>query len=186
MSASVGSGRRLARRRGRQEQGVGEGRARQGPGRGLRQVPAHPHVVWLGGSPPRGDKLVAGGEVDEWLRQPMSVEEKVDGANLGLPPGRERASPRAEPRHYLSARPGAGTRSPSTRAGRSTPWGDDQHGTIGNSLPLTDLVTPASLSGLPAITAIAARTAHSSGSDLTGTTGRGRARLSLPPASSGA
>lgn len=48
------------------------------------KFPRTPHLVWLGESSPRGDKLVAAAEAGEWLRRRMSVEEKVDGANLGL------------------------------------------------------------------------------------------------------
>ena len=70
------------------------------------KFPRTPHLVWLGGPPPRGDKLMAGGEADEWLRQPMGVEEKVDGANLGLSlgaDGRLRGQSRG---HYQGARTG--------------------------------------------------------------------------------
>ena len=68
---------------------------------GFVKFPRTPHVVWLGESAPRGDKLMAAAEAGEWLRRPMSVEEKVDGANLGLSrgaDGRLRAQSRG---HYL-------------------------------------------------------------------------------------
>jgi ATP-dependent RNA circularization protein (DNA/RNA ligase family) len=48
------------------------------------KFPRTPHLFWLGSGPPRGDKLMASAEAEEWLRRPASVEEKVDGANLGL------------------------------------------------------------------------------------------------------
>jgi len=71
---------------------------------GFVKFPRTPHLVWLGGSSPRGDKLMAAAEAGEWLRRPMSVEEKVDGANLGLSrgaDGRLRAQSRG---HYLDPR----------------------------------------------------------------------------------
>jgi hypothetical protein len=71
---------------------------------GFVKFPRTPHLVWLGDSSRRGDKLIAAAEVDEWLCQPMSVEEKVDGANLGLSldaGGRIRAQSRG---HYLDPR----------------------------------------------------------------------------------
>jgi hypothetical protein len=55
----------------------------------------------LGQGTPRGDKLVDPGEARILLRRPVSVEEKVDGANLGLSigaDGRLRAQSRG---HYL-------------------------------------------------------------------------------------
>jgi RNA ligase len=71
---------------------------------GFVKFPRTPHLVWLGKSSPRGDKLMAAADADEWLRQPMSVEEKIDGANLGLSlgaDGRFRAQSRG---HYLDPR----------------------------------------------------------------------------------
>jgi len=70
---------------------------------GFVKFPRTPHLVWLGKSSPRGDKLMAAPEAGEWLRRPMSVEEKVDGANLGLSlgDGRLRAQSRG---HYLDRR----------------------------------------------------------------------------------
>lgn len=72
-------------------------------GESFVKFPRTPHLVWLGESRPRGDKLMAESEAHEWLRQPMSVEEKVDGANLGLSlrGGRLRAQSRG---HYLDPR----------------------------------------------------------------------------------
>ena len=74
------------------------------PVEGFVKFPRRPHLVWLGKSSPRGDKLMEAADTDEWLRQPMSVEEKVDGANLGLSlgtNGRLRAQSRG---HYLDPR----------------------------------------------------------------------------------
>src|SRR5712692_1214106 len=71
---------------------------------GFVKFPRTPHLVWLGESSPRGDKLMAAADARQWLRRPMSVEEKVDGANLGLSigaDGRLRAQSRG---HYLTPR----------------------------------------------------------------------------------
>lgn len=48
------------------------------------KFPRTPHLFWLGESPPRGDKLVSEQEAAELLKRPVIVEEKVDGACLGL------------------------------------------------------------------------------------------------------
>ena len=71
---------------------------------GLVKFPRTPHLVWLGDSRPRGDKLMGAAEAQDLLRLPVAAEEKVDGANLGLslgPDGRIRAQSRG---HYLDAR----------------------------------------------------------------------------------
>ena len=71
---------------------------------GFVKFPRTPHLVWLGESSPRGDKLMAAAEAGEWLCLPMTVEEKVDGANLGFSlgaDGRLRAQSRG---HYLDPR----------------------------------------------------------------------------------
>ncbi len=71
---------------------------------GFVRFPRTPHLVWLAKASPRGDKLMAAAEAKERLEQPMSVEEKVDGANLGLSlcaDGRLRAQTRG---HYLDPR----------------------------------------------------------------------------------
>ena len=51
---------------------------------GFVKFPRTPHLMWLGQSTPRGDKLMDPADVKKWLRRPASVEEKVDGANLGI------------------------------------------------------------------------------------------------------
>jgi hypothetical protein len=48
------------------------------------KFPRTPHLVWLGPGRPRRDLLLRPSEAATWLRQPVIVEEKVDGANLGL------------------------------------------------------------------------------------------------------
>lgn len=68
------------------------------------KFPRTPHLVWFGESAPRGDKLMDPAKAKALLRRPASIEEKVDGANLGLsvgPDGRLRAQSRG---HYLEPR----------------------------------------------------------------------------------
>lgn len=48
------------------------------------RFPHTPHLVWLGESEPRGDKLLDSPEREALLAGEVSVEEKLDGANLGL------------------------------------------------------------------------------------------------------
>jgi ATP-dependent RNA circularization protein (DNA/RNA ligase family) len=48
------------------------------------KFPHTPHLVWLGGSPLRGDKVLSPVEADAFLAGEVIVEEKVDGTNLGL------------------------------------------------------------------------------------------------------
>lgn len=65
------------------------------------KYPRTPHLIWMGEATPRGDKLVNKAEAEALLRRPASIEEKVDGANLGLSlgsNGRLRAQSRG---HYL-------------------------------------------------------------------------------------
>ena len=61
------------------------------------KFPRTPHLFWQGKSAPRGDKLLDPTEARALLRLSASVEEKVDGANLGVsvgPDGRLRAQSR--------------------------------------------------------------------------------------------
>lgn len=51
---------------------------------GFVKFPRTPHLVWLGESAPRGDKLMDAADAKALLRRPAIIEEKVDGANLGL------------------------------------------------------------------------------------------------------
>ncbi len=48
------------------------------------KFPTTPHLLWLGTAPARADKVLAHDEAESFLRQPVVVEEKVDGANLGI------------------------------------------------------------------------------------------------------
>lgn len=48
------------------------------------RFPHTPHLAWLGDGRPRDDKVLAPDEVHELLAHEVTVEEKVDGANLGF------------------------------------------------------------------------------------------------------
>lgn len=61
------------------------------------RFPHTPHLAWLGQGLPRDDKLLSPGEIEELLAGDVVVEEKIDGANLGIsvgPDGRLRAQNR--------------------------------------------------------------------------------------------
>lgn len=51
---------------------------------GFFRFPHTPHLVWLGEEEPRGDKILDVGETRALLDGNVLVEEKLDGANLGL------------------------------------------------------------------------------------------------------
>ncbi len=51
---------------------------------GFFRFPHTPHLLWLGGTPPRVDKVLSPEEVAEFLGSEVVVEEKVDGANVGF------------------------------------------------------------------------------------------------------
>ncbi len=68
----------------------------------FHKFPHTPHLLWLGTGSPREDKVLTPAEVTEFLSGEVIVEEKVDGANLGLslgPDGRVRAQSRG---NYLT------------------------------------------------------------------------------------
>ena len=68
----------------------------------FHKFPHTPHLLWLGEGTPREDKIMAPDEVTDFLDDALIVEEKVDGANLGLslgPDGRVRAQSRG---NYLA------------------------------------------------------------------------------------
>lgn len=50
----------------------------------LHKFPPTPHLTWLGRENVRGDKVLTPDEADEFLAGLVVLEEKVDGANLGL------------------------------------------------------------------------------------------------------
>lgn len=71
------------------------------------RFPHTPHLAWLGESSPRDDKVLSSSEVTALLADNVVVEEKLDGANVGLsltPDGGLRAQNRGQ---YL-AEPHAG------------------------------------------------------------------------------
>lgn len=51
---------------------------------GFVKFPTTPHLLWLGTTAARADKVLTCDEAESFLRQPVIVEEKVDGANLGI------------------------------------------------------------------------------------------------------
>jgi ATP-dependent RNA circularization protein (DNA/RNA ligase family) len=48
------------------------------------KFPSTPHLAILGGNPVRGDKVLTTNERDDFLQHELFIEEKVDGANLGI------------------------------------------------------------------------------------------------------
>lgn len=50
----------------------------------FHKFPSTPHLAWLGAQPVRDDKLLTPDEAREFLDADIVVEEKVDGANLGV------------------------------------------------------------------------------------------------------
>ena len=63
------------------------------------RFPHTPHIAWLGEGQPRDDKVLTPNEVDELLAGKVRVEEKLDGANLGIslgPDGQLRAQNRGQ------------------------------------------------------------------------------------------
>jgi hypothetical protein len=65
------------------------------------RFPHTPHIAWLGKGTPRDDKVLEPAEAQSFLDAEFVVEEKVDGANLGLsvsPEGQLRAQNRG---HFL-------------------------------------------------------------------------------------
>jgi ATP-dependent RNA circularization protein (DNA/RNA ligase family) len=71
------------------------------------RFPHTPHLAWLGQGAPRDDKVLSPAEVQTLLAADVTVEEKLDGANLGFslsPDG----SVRAQNRGQFLAAPHAG------------------------------------------------------------------------------
>lgn len=48
------------------------------------RFPHTPHLAWLGNGPVRDDKVFSPQEAKVFLTEPVSIEEKVDGANIGF------------------------------------------------------------------------------------------------------
>jgi hypothetical protein len=68
----------------------------------FHKFPHTPHLLWLGVGSPREDKMLKSAEAADFLSGEVIVEEKVDGANLGIslgPDGRLRPQSRG---HYLA------------------------------------------------------------------------------------
>lgn len=66
------------------------------------RFPHTPHIAWLGDDIPRDDKVLSPNEVDSLLSGAVVVEEKLDGANLGIsisPEGDIRAQNRGQYLH---------------------------------------------------------------------------------------
>lgn len=96
------------------------------------RFPHTPHLAWLGESAPRDDKVLTPAEGESLLADPVMVEEKLDGANLGLslaPDGNLRAQNRGQ---YL-AEPHAG------QFARLPAW-MAQHGAALNTVMRPDLI----------------------------------------------
>lgn len=65
------------------------------------RFPHTPHIAWMGEGRPRDDKVLSPGEAAALLSGPVLVEEKLDGANLGISLGPD-AQPRVQNRgQYL-------------------------------------------------------------------------------------
>lgn len=48
------------------------------------KFPHTPHLAWLSSSPVRADGILSVSEIEGFLRDDVVIEEKVDGANLGI------------------------------------------------------------------------------------------------------
>jgi ATP-dependent RNA circularization protein (DNA/RNA ligase family) len=48
------------------------------------RYPHTPHLAWLGSNQPREDKVLSSEEAEALLESPIYIEEKVDGANIGI------------------------------------------------------------------------------------------------------
>lgn len=49
------------------------------------RFPQTPHIAWLGDTdPPRDDKMLSHEDAKEMLLRPITIEEKIDGANVGF------------------------------------------------------------------------------------------------------
>lgn len=51
---------------------------------GFFKFPTTPHLLWLGKVAARSDKVMSKSEAEAFLRSSVTIEEKVDGANLGI------------------------------------------------------------------------------------------------------
>ena len=60
---------------------------KEGPVSQFFRFPRTPHLAWLGDALPRDDKLLSASEARALLAEDVAVEEKLDGANLGISVG---------------------------------------------------------------------------------------------------
>lgn len=67
------------------------------------RFPHTPHIAWLGKGQPRDDKLLSDEEVNTLLSGEAVVEEKLDGANLGISLGPDNALRAQNRGQYLIA-----------------------------------------------------------------------------------
>lgn len=66
------------------------------------RFPHTPHLAWLGPSAPRDDKVLPADEATEMLAGEVVVEEKLDGANLGISLGQDGTLRFQNRGHYLT------------------------------------------------------------------------------------
>ena len=71
------------------------------------RFPHTPHLAWLGSGTPRDDKVLSPAEAQMLLEEEVVIEEKLDGANLGLSIGPDGA-PQAQNRGQYLIAPYAG------------------------------------------------------------------------------
>ncbi len=74
---------------------------------GFFRFPHTPHISWLGDGAPRGDKVLDPRAADDLLSGEVLVEEKIDGANIGVSIGPDRQL-RVQNRGQYLAEPYAG------------------------------------------------------------------------------
>ena len=67
------------------------------------RFPNTPHLAWLSDGEPRDDKVLSPAEAHDLLAGDVSVEEKLDGANLGFSLGDDRHLRIQNRRQYLTA-----------------------------------------------------------------------------------
>ena len=48
------------------------------------RFPSTPHLAWLSETEPREDKVMSQQDVDLFLKESITIEEKIDGANVGI------------------------------------------------------------------------------------------------------
>ncbi len=67
------------------------------------RFPHTPHIAWLGDGAPRDDKVLSPAEAQALLADEVVVEEKLDGANLGISVGPDRTLRVQNRGQYLAA-----------------------------------------------------------------------------------